>query len=392
MGITRVISYQVPRQKSALAVLARRSYKIIPDARPEPLREHLPFVMEPVYADSINSGAGPRLLMDSDRFCPEKPCTDVLVLGSAYAPNGPVSELLVSVSVGAAYKQLRITGDRKIVLESGGRIAFTKPEPFERMEVSMDHAFGGRDTYAEAQMSAVPAGFGRRRSGLSSLREPPSNPKEDGYGISYPRNISGRGFFIDMDRERLEGARLPNIEDPEDLLRPERLLIRDPLDWMDLPVAAGFGPIDYLTFPRALYVLPHAANAPKMPVHEVKRGVVSKADMDAALPLGAPPNPRLYNCAPAGLGSARLQGGERVVLTHLHPVHARLSFELPADKPRMLMEPPGCAVSELETRLQTVWIEPDEMRLTLIWAGALETAARFPQAMADTIRHAAVFA
>lgn len=397
MGITTIHSFQIPGAKSALALLAKRSYLIRPNAKPEPMREHLPFVEQPVYAESINQDAGPRLVLDSDYFCAQKQYTDVLISGSAYSPGGPVSELFVFVSISRSgalpdiHKKIRVSGDRRILLERGGRLAFSKPELFVSMDLGMDRAFGGRDAYAEDKLSMLPSAFGRSRKGLQGLREDPKNPKEDGFAISYPRNISGRGFGLDMDRERFLGRLLPNLDDPEDPVTPERLLIQDPLDWMDLPSASSFCPIDAFTFPRALFMLPHAANAPKKALYEFKKNIISKADLEDKRTQKIPPNPRLYNCAPAGLASIRLEGNERVVLGHMHPRYAQLSFDLPAERPRMLIEPPGCAVKELQPLLQTLLIEPDAMRFSLVWAGVMETAARFPKELASSIRHAAIF-
>ncbi len=217
------------------------------------------------------------------------------------------------------------------------------------------------------------------------------SPKEGGWSVSYPRNIAGRGFFIDMDRERLEGAALPNLEDPADPVVPERLLIADILDWMDLPVAACFEPIDAFTFPRAVFMLPHASNPPKRPLYELSADALLKADLEDTRLAKLPPNPRLYNCAPSRLAVCRLQGGERVSLKNLDPKRDVLEFELPGERPRMLLEPPGCPVAGLSPLLQTVFIEPDEERVTLTWAGTLETAAPFPREMAREIRHAAMF-
>jgi hypothetical protein len=388
---TAIHSYRFPTGKWYLSLTVKRTYHIRPGGRAEVAREQVGIVEKPVYADSTNEGAFHRLVHDTDRFCPEKPLTDVLVRGSAHSTRGPVASLIAAVEVGSAKKQVRVVGQRRIVLGAAGRLSFTSPEPFIRWPLLWDHAFGGRDAFAEAKLSDTGMAFGRSRQGLAALAQGMPNPKEGGYSLSYPRNISGRGFFVDIDRERIDGTALPNLEDPTDPVMPERLLVKDPLDWMDLPIAACFEPIDTLTFPRAVFMVPHAANSPKRPLHELSTGAILPADLaDQRFPK-VPPNPRLFNCAPAGLAVCRLSGGERVKLHHLHPKHESLEFDLPGERPRLLIEPPGCKAADLPSQLATIVIEPDTERVTLTWAGKLEVAAPFSEDSLKKVRHAATF-
>lgn len=391
MSSSAIHSYRFPTGKSYLSLTVKRSYHIRPGARAEVAREHEGIFEKPVYADSTNEGAFHRLVHDTDRFCPEKPLTDVLVRGSAHSTRGAVTSLIAAVEVGAAKKQVRVVGQRRIEFGAGGRLSFTSPEPFVRLPLLWDHAFGGRDAHAEAKLSDTGTAFGRSRHGLAALAHGVPNPKEGGYSVSYPRNISGRGYFVDMDIERIDGAALPTLEDPTDPVLPERLLVKDPLDWMDLPVAACFEPIDTLTFPRAVFMVPHAANAPKRPVHELSTGAILPADLaDERFPK-VPSNPRLFNCAPAGLAVCRLSGSERVKLHNLHPKYESLEFDLPGERPRLLIEPPGCKAADLPSQLATIWIEPEAERVTLTWAGKLEVAVPFPEEMLKKVRHAATF-
>lgn len=392
MSTTAIHSYRLPTGKSHLSLTVKRTYQFRPNARAEVARDQEPIVETPIYAESTNPGAFRRLVYDTDRFCPEKLLTDVLVHGSAHSTRGPVESLIAAVEVGAAKKQVRVIGPRRIVLGAEGQLSFTNPEPFESWPLLWDHAFGGRDAFAETKMSTTGSAFGRSRHGLAALSDGKiPNPKEGGYSLSYPRNITGRGFFIDMHRERFNGAALPNLEDPTDLLVPERLLVADPLDWMDLPVAACFEPIDAFTFPRAIFMVPHAANPPRRSVHELSTGAILPEDLaDERFPK-IPPNPRLFNCAPAGLAVCRLSGGERVKLHNLHANHELLEFDLPNERPRLLMEPPGCKAVDLPCLLATVFIEPNTERVTLTWAGKMEVAAPFPEEVLKKVRYGAKF-
>ena len=206
--------------------------------------------------------------------------------------------------------------------------------------------------------------------------------------LSYPRNAFGRGFFIDVDRERIAGTLAPNLEDPADPVRPERMIISDYLDWIDCPVAACFEPIDLFTFPRALFFVPADFNKPSHPVHEVMNGALTAADLELAGVSTGAPHPKSFNCAPAGLSTHRLYGAERVQLWNLHRERELLEFDLPGDPPRLLVEPPGVQARELSALLQTVLIEPELDRVTLTWAGALEVASPYTQESTERMRHA----
>jgi hypothetical protein len=389
---TAIHSYRFPTGKSYLSLTVKRTYQFRPGARAEVAQAQEPIIEKPIYAESTNLGAFHRLVHDTDRFSPEKPLTDVLVRGSAHSTRGPVDSLIAAVEVGAAKKQVRVVGQRRIVLGAGGRLSFSSPQPFVQWPLLWDHAFGGRDAFAEAKMSDTGTAFGRSRHGLAALvQDEMPNPKEGGYSLSYPRNIAGRGYFIDMNRERIDGAALPNLEDPTDPVLPERLPLADPRDWMDLPVAACFEPIDSFTFPRAIYMLPYTANPPQRPVHELSNGAILSEDLaDRRFPK-LPPNPRLFNCAPAGLGVCRLSGGERVKLHNLHSKHELLEFDLPGERPRLLIEPPGCKAVDVPSQLATVFIEPDTERVMLTWAGKIEVAMPFPDEMLKKVRHGAKF-
>src|SRR6185437_5110108 len=164
-------------------------------------------------------------------------------------------------------------------------------------------------------------------------------------------------------RERFEGALAPNLEDPTDPVTPERLLSATTLDWIDRPVAACYEPIDPLTFPRSAFVVRPKFEPPQRPVHELSVGAVLREDLERQLDLRNLTGPRMFNCAPAGLAVCRLEGGERVSVWNMHARHELLEFELPGDRPKLLLEPPGVAARELPALLQTVLVEPDEDRV-----------------------------
>ncbi len=331
-----------------LGVIVKRSYRFAPSRRAEPTNE------EPALARKAN---------DLDAL--QKPRTDVLLDARAHAVAGPVAELVTGVLVGAARKVVRVRGERRIQRAANGRLRATAAEPFSEMPLDWTRAYGGSDRYAEKLLQRD------RKWGA----------------CSYPRNPVGRGFFLAVDLERLDGCALPNLDDPDDPVEPDRLVAEDALDWVDRPTAAGFGAIDLFTFPRCMFhPLRPDWRPPRRPLRELALGALDPSDL-ADRPLDAAASPEAFSAAAPGLGVCRLQGNERVTLWHLHPQHELLEFDLPARKPRLLLEPPRTRVYELEPKLATVLIEPDEDRVTLTWAGSMPVAAVYPEEMCKEMRH-----
>jgi len=371
-----VTSYRGASGCSFLAVTAKRSYRFRHGGRAEPANEPAPIRVLPEFVSASDDNEG-RLVHETEMLAGLKPTTDVLLHGNARSHRGPVPSLSAALRVGPTAKSVQVWGDRQIQLARGGVIAFSSPEPFVSMPLTWERAYGGRDTYAESKQEVIPdTGFI-----YGEGREPTLG------ALSYPRNGHGRGFFLDDDRERLAGAPIPNLDDASDPVLPGRMLVRDYLDWIDCPVAACFEAIDAFTFPRALFLLPAAFNKPTRAIHEVATGVLRAEDLARMVAYDPAPHPRALNCAPAGLATHRLYGGERVHLWNLHADRELLEFDLPGDRPRISVEPPGVAPREVEPHLQTVLVEPDADRVTMTWAGAIQVAAVYPAAMTSEMRH-----
>jgi hypothetical protein len=375
--VTRVLSFEDDAHRSRLGVIAKRCYRLEAGGRATPLRDTPSVTLEPVYAD-VSELEDICLLADADWRCFVKPMTDVLVVGSAWSHRGPVRWLDTGIELGAVRKTVRVVGNRHIVLVGTGDLAASDAEPFEQMPLDYRRAYGGRDLGAERRASAADErSIGR--------------PADDGGSISYVRNRIGHGFYLDVDRDRLDGAALPNLMAPDDVVTPGRILATDAYDWADRPVAAGYGPIDALTFPRCMHwFLQPLWRASSRPLAEVRTGVLDPGDLGERQPH-EPPDPRYHNSAPPGQAATRLCGRERLKLWNLHPRHQLIEVDLPAEQPRLAVEPPGCRVHELEATLATVLVEPDADRLTLTWAGSMPTAAPYPDEMCHEMGHAAIW-
>jgi hypothetical protein len=367
---TLVVSGLGPDGQPCLAFVANRAYRIIHGGRATPLDEAVAVPELERYRPSSNQGADAVLATEDPRFEPHKLLTDVLLTGSAHSTRGAVTSLETSLEVGAARKRVRVVGRRRVELAAGGQLSFTPPEGFIETPLVWDHAYGGRDGYAEERL-APKRGFGA---------------DDDAGALSYPRNGSGRGYFLDVDRERLQGAEVPNLDDPTDPVTPDRLLSENAHDWIDRPVAACYEAMDVFTFPRAAFFIRPVFDAPKRSVHELASGAVLPEDLTRPFELRGPRQPRVYNRAPAGLAVCRLTGRERVKLTNLHREHARLEFDLPDDTPKLTLDLPGVGERGLEPILSTVSIEPDADRVVLTWAASMRVAAPYPEELTRAMR------
>jgi len=78
-----------------------------------------------------------------------KPGTDIVMIGSAYAPNQqPVSKMNVTLSVGSLSKNVSVFGDR-VWEHTLGKTHISRPKPFEKIPIVYEHAFGGVDARHE---------------------------------------------------------------------------------------------------------------------------------------------------------------------------------------------------------------------------------------------------
>ncbi|WP_224363363.1 DUF2169 family type VI secretion system accessory protein [Hyalangium versicolor] len=259
----------------------------------------------------------------SDRYEPEgaffKPSTDVVLVGHAHAQERGTRELLVALKLGSLQKGVKVIGDR-MWFKSLGSIAMTKPVPFERIPLRYERAFGGRDRSASDE----------------------AKPSFES------RNPVGTGFRVNGSRFE-EGIRLPNLEDPTQLIQ----------EWGDTPPPAGFGFLGPHWQPRASFAGTYDA------AWEKSRKPLLPRDFDR----------RFLNAASPGLiAPGYLQGNESGVIVNATP-EGRLAFNLPGlPPPRVQVWRKNESDEELELRLDTVIIDTDAMRLFLLWRGLLVLA------------------
>ncbi len=241
-----------------------------------------------------------------------KPGTDILLVGNAYAPEGqPVPQTDVTLNVGPVKKTVQVFGDR--TWKSGVLSAsFSKPEPFTKMPLQWERAFGGID-----QTGA----------------EKPEIFAEN-------RNPVGTGFHVKNGQKKVDGMKLPNVEDPKQLISSLR----------DRPTPSGFGPICPHWEPRRSFAGTYDEAWTK------KRAPYLPKDFDS----------RFLQTAPADqIVAGFLKGGEPVEVLGATP-SGSLRFSLPSDQIQVTYK----ADSESHVRPanpDTIIIDPEESRLVLVW-------------------------
>ncbi|WP_437899002.1 DUF2169 domain-containing protein [Sorangium sp. So ce124] len=114
---------------------------------------------------------------------------DVLLGGKVRQPGGAARQRLdVELEVGRTFRRrIAVFGDRSWVPGAGGALVPSEPESFVSMELDYGRAFGG------------------------------TCPTDYGLDMPFTPNPAGRGFYLDA--KSALGKPLPNLEDPNRLLR-----------------------------------------------------------------------------------------------------------------------------------------------------------------------------
>jgi hypothetical protein len=250
-------------------------------------------------------------LYESD-YAPRKPKCDVLLNGSAYAPNAyPADRVRVGLRVASMTKVFDVVGNR-VWREVMATISATRPEPFTVMPISYDNAFGGVDN---------------------------SHP-DPAHHRTFLANHVGKGFVHNLETHVYAGKPLPNTEDPNEPVAAPNRRYR--------PMA--FGAIGRSWEPRFRFA-----------------GTYDQKWMDNVFPfLPADFDERYYQAAPADQQIDHLRGREQVTLYNLTP-HGRVDFMVPSvDVPVTFFLKNG-EESEQAAVNDTLIIEPDQRRFMMVW-------------------------
>jgi hypothetical protein len=298
-----------PEGRELLVVAIKATYTIPRDgAEPTLTDEQVPLVT----ADVFNGEPGFSATLYEADYAHRKPACDVLLNGSAYPPDGrPVEEVIVTLRVGDMSKSIRVVGDR-IWRVSLLTIAPTRPEPFTRLPISYDRAFGGVDV----------------------------DPDDPERRETYLKNPVGVGFYPLSRGNALRDKPLPNTEQPDQSVR-----------WVKgkyEPMA--FGPLSRNVAARVAFA-----------------GTYDRRWRERRVPLFPEDfDYRYFQAAPPDQQISHPKGGEEVVLQNLTP-EGVTRFRLPVRRMPVLFSPHHAPDQLVEAVIDTVVIEPDLGRFTLTW-------------------------
>jgi hypothetical protein len=237
-----------------------------------------------------------------------KRMTDVVVAGTAFAPDEGARHVDAGIEIGAMRKFVRVFGPRVWYRGMLGT-TLTPPEPFDSLPVVWEHAIGGMDT---------------------------SDPKK---AEQEERNPLGIGIAVDA--AALEHKPGPRIEDPNDLISSAR----------SRPNPAGL-----------------CARGPDFSQRRRFAGTFDQRWAEERMPL--PPldfDERFNQVAVEELISPEyLRGGEPVKLLNLGK-HGVQSFVLPRRVFSAVVHRDDLSTEPLRPDLDTIVILPDARKLEMTW-------------------------
>lgn len=314
----------------------------------------VPSQAEPLFHDIRLPETAPRWSPGSD-FWPLKMMTDVVVRGSAFAPGGaPVGSQMIRVTVGNQQKLIAVFGNRSVEWRARGDLRFGPPEPYTQMPITWANAYGGFDPRVPTGIEAMTVADHARL-------------EYDHPGV-YPRNPFGKGYVV-VD-EPAEGLTLPNLEDPQQLLRPETLVTGDPRRWYMQPLPACYEFTNAMMFPRYAWLGLEAWYPPPRdaPLREIVLGALPSNWHDLpTIEIGGNelPYPVLQE-GPVGLVFPPLEPGTPIIIEGMHPELPHIGFHLP-QPPKLDFYLDG-KLFPAQAQLTGVVVEPDKNRVMLTYA------------------------
>lgn len=264
-----------------------------------------------IAADEYHGDPASTSLKSGSEISFLKPATDVTLAGCAYAPDGrPCEQVDVSLSINGRGKTVRVFGDR-FWINGALKNKISEPEQFTSLPLIYERAFGGCDTL-----------------------EP------DGRQAGNMANPVGAGFWSSKGTRQLDGLPLPNLENPADLITSIK----------SEPAPAGFGPLCSHWEPRLRYA-----------------GTYDESWLEERAPyLPDDFDLRFFNNAhPDLIFDSGLEGGEKALVINATS-DGRLEFSLPRFEFDITLRIAGVDIHHTP-KLDTVFIEPEEKRLTMIW-------------------------
>lgn len=299
--------------RNCLVIVAKATYDLPEHGDEAPrLSQHQ---IAPHKTDTYSGEPGQSAPLFENDFPPYKPKCDVILHASAYSKQ-PVPEMIAGFRVGNLQKFLKVIGPRHYRKAALG-VKPGKPLPFTRQPISYDTAYGGSEI------------------------DNPEAPQEKITYTSLMRNPVGIGFYPNSGTKALVDKPLPLSE----------AIYKPIVDYASRkPIPQSFGPVARNWFPRSTL-----------------GGTYDQHWSDHVAPfLPDDFDERYYQCAPEDQQCDHLRGGEQVRLMGLVP-QGNLTFTLPKVTLPMQVILKNGDRHNLDPRIDTLTIEPDERRFTLVW-------------------------
>lgn len=364
-----------PRGGSQVGVVAKRTYRVL-SGRCVPADEQVPLVEGPRFSEDRSA-----LLHDTDCVLHRRE-TDIVLDGSARPPRTGLPTFDMRIRVGTLDRTFVVFGDRRCHRDAGGRLRFTAPRPLDAVPLDWTTSYGGFDAVALERN-------GDPLLELKKLAKEPYSPRFGRY--AYPRNRAGKGYLIEATNAALEACALPNIEDPSQLVSPERLAIGAPESWPTAPIVAATGWLSYANFPRAAMLgMPpayDAAASPPASFFEVKVAAMSTQSIDPSTPLAKRLDLRVAQQSAIGMRLSDVAPGTRVAVVNVHPKSPLWEFSLSSEVPLLALQMPGVKPIRLEPKIRTLYIQPDLDRVSVVWLGEHEEATPVGPGKRALIKH-----
>lgn len=310
-------------------VVMRGTFDITHDGLLCLTEEQSPLVATDEYHGKTNQSS---VRQESD-LAPFKPKCDIILDATAYAPGGkPVKAFMVGVRVTGSSPDASLICEKKLVITGPchwtpnliGGWTINPPSPLSTLPLRYENSFGGLVTVYDEETE-------RDRTDC------------------YPRNPLGVGWWPQWAhkeakrRKRVPAPQIWGTEDTDMAFGKEH----EP---------QGFGPICRSWQPRLKLAGTYdedwqAGRWPNLP-----------DDFDFGY----------WNCAHPDLQVPHLNGDEEIHLTNLTPSGTQ-TIILPGHTPFVLVRREDGEIQEAPAHLDTVFIEPDQEKVALVWRATIPT-------------------
>jgi pSer/pThr/pTyr-binding forkhead associated (FHA) protein len=184
IGRAAVLPWTNARGEGRLTVIYKVTWQVGETGATQPAEQQLPIWTEDQHEEDDPQSP---VRIETD-LVPFKPRADIVVVGQVHAPGGrPVTQLDCELRVGSCRRRLRVWGDRRWSFPTMVQLVprIVGPEPFSHMPLSFARAFGGFDSVG---------------------------------GTYCEQNLAGVGFLTTLNPQSVHNCRLPNFEDPDQLI------------------------------------------------------------------------------------------------------------------------------------------------------------------------------